>query len=79
MRGRREERVAHQVWVLDLFDDLYVVELDVKVLVDALERSADLDVVLELHRHLVVDEGLEETIVQEAPGRTAVLAGPHTL
>lgn len=46
--------------VLELLDDLDVVELDVEVLVDALEDAADLDVVLELDRDLVVDEGLEE-------------------
>ena len=46
--------------VLELVDDADVVELDVEVLVDALERAADADVVLELDRHLVVDERLEE-------------------
>ena len=60
--------------VLELLYDLDVVELDIEVLVDALERPADLDVVLELHRHLMVDEGFEETVVapEGAPGgRTA--------
>jgi hypothetical protein len=49
-----------QVGVLDLVDDLDVVELDVEVLVDALERATDLYVVLELDRYLVVYERLEE-------------------
>ena len=49
------------MWVLDLLDDLDVLQLDVEVLVHALERAADLDVVLELDRDLVVDQGLEET------------------
>lgn len=47
--------------VLDLFDHGNVIELDVQVLVDALEGAADLDVVLELDGDLMVDEGLEET------------------
>jgi len=48
------------VRVLDLLEHLDVVELDVEVLVDALEDAADLDVVLELDRDLVVDKGFEE-------------------
>ncbi len=46
--------------VLDLLEHLDVVELDVEVLVDALEDAADLDVVLELDGDLVVDQGFEE-------------------
>lgn len=46
--------------VLELLDNLDVVELDVEVLVHALEDALELDVVLELDRDLVVDEGLEE-------------------
>jgi hypothetical protein len=48
--------------VLDLLDDLDVVELDVEVLVDALEDATDLDVVFELDRDLVVDERFEEAV-----------------
>lgn len=50
------------MWVLDLLDDADVLELDVEVLVHALEGAADLDVVLELDCDLVVDQGLEETV-----------------
>ncbi len=46
--------------VLELLYDGNVVELDVEVLVHALERALELDVVLELHGDLVVDERLEE-------------------
>lgn len=46
--------------VLELLDNLDIVELDVEVLVHALEDALELDVVLELDRDLVVDEGLEE-------------------
>jgi hypothetical protein len=50
------------VRILHLLEHLDVVELDVEVLVDALEDAADLDVVLELDRDLVVDERLEEAV-----------------
>lgn len=46
--------------ILELVEDGNVVELDVEVLVDALEDAADLDVVLELDCDLLVDEGFEE-------------------
>jgi len=52
---------TYQMGILKLLNDLYVVEFDVEVLVDALEGASDLDVVLELDCYLVVDEGLEET------------------
>ena len=48
--------------VLELVDDADVVQLDVEVLVDALERAADADIVLELDRHLMVDERLEKAV-----------------
>ena len=54
---------TYQVGVFELLDDGDVLELDVEVLVDALEDAPDLDVVLELHRDLVVDERLEETVL----------------
>lgn len=63
-KDKKEEWVGccvYQMGVLEIVDDPDVVELDVEVLVNALEDTADLDVVLELDGHLVVDEGLEET------------------
>jgi len=51
---------THHVWILELVEDGNVIELDVEVLVDALEDAADLDVVLELDRDLLVDEGFKE-------------------
>lgn len=48
--------------ILELLHHRDAVELDVEVLVDTLEDAADLDVVLELDRDLVVDEGLEEAV-----------------
>lgn len=58
-----QQRTTHHVGILELLEHLDVVELDVEVLIDALEDAADLDVVLELDRDLVVDEGLEEAVV----------------
>ena len=46
--------------IFHLVNDGDLIELDVEELVDALERPADGDVVLELDRDLVVDQGLEE-------------------
>lgn len=51
---------TNQVRILELLDDGNVIELDVEVLVDALEYAADLDVVFELYSDLVVDESFEE-------------------
>lgn len=48
--------------VLQLLDYLDLVELDVEVLVHALEGAAELDVVLELDGDLLVDERLEEAV-----------------
>lgn len=45
--------------VLVLVDNPSVLELDVEVLVDGVERAADGQVVLELHRHLLPHELLE--------------------
>lgn len=49
-----------QVRVLELLHDGNVVELDVEVLIHALERAAELNVILELHRDFLLDERLEE-------------------
>lgn len=61
-----------------LIDGLGIVELDIKVLVNALERAANLHLVLELHRNLVLDERLEETSTRSAgspsPGRPVGVA-----
>lgn len=59
-RPREGGVITHQMGVLELIDNLDVVELDIEVLVDALEDALELNVVLEFDRDLVVDEGLEE-------------------
>jgi hypothetical protein len=48
-----------------IFDLLYhsdIIELDVKILIHRLQRSADLDVVFELNGDFMVDQSLKETI-----------------
>lgn len=52
---------THQMRVLQLLHDRNVIQLNVEVLVYALERSFELDVVFELHRDFMVNEGFEET------------------
>ena len=49
--------------ILQLLDDADVIELDVEVLVDALEGAADGDVVFELDGDFMVDERFEEAVV----------------
>lgn len=51
---------TYEMGVLDLLHDLDVVELDVEILVDALEGALQLYIVLELNGDLMVDEGLEK-------------------
>ena len=46
--------------VFELLENLDIVELDVEVLVDALQGPPDLNVIFELDGDLVVDESLEE-------------------
>jgi hypothetical protein len=60
MAGQEGEYKTNQMRILQLLNDGDVVKLDVEVLVDALERAAELDVVLELDGDLMVDERLEE-------------------
>lgn len=48
------------MWIPNLLHYTYVIELDVEVLVDAFQRAADGDVVLEFDGDFVVDEGLEK-------------------
>lgn len=53
-------RVADEVRVLLLVLDGEVRELDVEVLVDGVERAAQLQIVLQLNDHLLTDERFEK-------------------
>ena len=46
--------------VLQLFNNLYIVELDVEELVHGFQYASDRDVILEFHSNFVVDKGFEE-------------------
>jgi hypothetical protein len=48
--------------VLELFHDGNIVELDVEILVDAFESSANLNIVLQLDGDLMINERLEEAM-----------------
>lgn len=48
--------------ILQFFDSLDVVKLDVQVLIHTLEGSLELDVILELYSYLVVYQCLEEAV-----------------
>lgn len=49
--------------ILELLNHRDLIKLDVEILIDALQNAADLDVILEFDRDLVVDECFEETNV----------------
>ena len=51
---------AHQMGVLQLFDNLNIIELDVEELVHRFEYASDRDVILEFHSNFVVDKCFEE-------------------
>jgi hypothetical protein len=51
---------TNQMRILDIIDDTDIIEFNVEILVDALESTTNLDVVLELDCDLMVDKRLEE-------------------
>lgn len=53
--------MTYQVWPPHLVHGLSVVQLDVQVLVHALQCAADLHFVLEFDRDFVLDQRFEET------------------
>lgn len=58
---------AHQVRIFRLLHHRNVIELDVEVLVNALEDPFELDVVLKLHCDFLVDESLEKATTPKSP------------
>src|ERR1700712_3371240 len=54
------EDTTYQMRILHLFHHRDVIQLDVQVLIHALQGASDGDVVLELDSDLVVDQRLEE-------------------
>ena len=52
------------MWVFQLLYHRYVIELDIEILIDRFQSSADLDIVLELDGDFVVDQGLEKAVCE---------------
>ena len=52
--------MTDQMRIFELFHYLDIIQFDVEVLVDRLEDTSYGDVVLQLDRHLMIDEGFEE-------------------
>lgn len=55
--------LTYKMGILELLDYLDIVQLDVEILVHALEGALELDVVLQLDGDLVVDESFEEAVM----------------
>ena len=51
---------THQMGVLQLFNNLNIIELDVEKLVYGFQYASDRDVILEFHCDFVVDKSFEE-------------------
>jgi hypothetical protein len=68
------------MWVFQLFHDRDVVQLDVEVLVDALQRAAHRDIVLELDGDFMVHQRLEKAAGhRKSWSARALLAYMHAL
>lgn len=54
--------LTDQMWVFQVLNHLDFIELNIEVLIDRLEDTADLDIVLEFDSDFVVHQGLEEAM-----------------
>ncbi len=50
------------MWIFQFLYHLYIIKLDVEILVDRLQRAADLYIILEFDSDLMVDQSLEEAV-----------------
>lgn len=50
------------MWVFDIVQDHYIIQLDIQILIHALQGSANGNVVFELDRHFVVHQRFEEAV-----------------
>lgn len=53
----------YEMWPLRLIRRLSVIQLDIQVLVDALQRAAYADFILEFDRDFAFDERFEEAVI----------------
>ena len=56
------------MWILELVHHRDIVQLDIQVLIHALQRSADGDVIFQFDGDFVVDESFEEAEEQHGRG-----------
>ena len=64
--------------VFQLLDDVDVVQFDVEILINRLECASDLNIVLQLHRHLVINQRLEETGIRSILFPESLQSDKHT-
>lgn len=67
-KGKREKKEKTRLRVPLGLADADLGQLDVQVLVDAVEHARDREVVLELDRDLLAHEGLEEGVEDHSSG-----------
>lgn len=60
--------MTYQMRPSDLIYRLSIVQLDVQILIDALQRPPNLDFILQLDGNFVFDQGLEETAYLSVQG-----------
>lgn len=60
--------MTYQMRPSDLIYRLSIVQLDVQILIDALQRPPNLDFILQLNGNFVFDQGLEETAYLSVQG-----------
>lgn len=64
--------------VFQLLHDLYIIELDIKELVNGFEGALDRDIVLEFNSHFMVDKSLEKAKAHKSVvGKRGALACPY--
>ena len=56
------KQCTYQLWVLLGVDNIDVVELDVQVLINGMERARQCDIILQLHRNLLPNQRLEKRV-----------------
>lgn len=61
--------------VLQLLHNTNIIQLNIQILIDTLQRAPNLDVVLELDCDFMVDEGLEEA----TDALLALILGSHPI
>ena len=56
------QKSTNQMRILQFFDHLDIIKLDIKKLVNGFEGSSNGDIVLQFDGNLMIHQGLEETV-----------------